>query len=98
MLSERHAQALAEIERCLADEDPALARCFASGWTTARRRWSTAHALIAVALVLMVGSAVLGLTVATMACAALAVCGLLLHLHPHPRGCRTRFRPAGQGR
>lgn len=97
MLSERHAQVLAEIERCLADEDPALARRFTSGWTTAHWRWSTGHALIVVALVLMVGCAVLGLTVATMACAALAVCALLVHLHLHA-GRRTPFRPAGQGR
>lgn len=94
MLSERHAQALAEIERCLTAEDKALVQCFAQGFSSGRttaRRWWPPHALIVVALVLMVGCAVLGLAPATMTCAVLAVCGLFAN-----RGRRTRFRRAGR--
>lgn len=83
MLSERHAQALAGIERRLAAEDPALARRFESGRTAIHRQWPT-HLLIVVALTVMVGSAVLGLAAATLASALLAVGCLFVHARRGP--------------
>lgn len=93
MLSERHARALAGIERHLIHEDPALARLFDTGPVTVHRWWQPA-APIAVALVLMVACAVLGLEAATLACAALAVVGVFVH----PRRDRAGLRHTGRGR